>query len=145
MRFGPNSPRRAAASSGDKPPGALRSAASASSGESWWISIVDHRPLRASDVKNAPGATQRLLIEELDAAESYSVGAARYLLDGAQVHEVRTNLFFRERVRRRVVEPGQLSHGVNVGANGALGVPAQLEILNHALAEWGHEILSKKG
>jgi hypothetical protein len=73
------------------------------------------------------------------------VGAARNLLDGAKVHEVRTNLFFRERVRRRMVEPGQLCHGVNVGADGALGVPAQMEILNHALAEWCHEILSEKG
>ncbi len=101
--------------------------------------------LGTGNVEHTPGATQCLLIEELDTAERYGVCAARDFLDCAQMQQIATDLFFREGVRGCVVETGQLRNRVNVGLDRALGVAAQLEVLDHALAERCHEILSVKG
>lgn len=86
---------------------------------------------------------ERLLVEELDAAQGDGVRGARDLLDGGQVEEVMANLFFAELVGGGMVELGELSDGTNVRLDGALGVAAQLQIIDHALAEQCHEILSE--
>jgi hypothetical protein len=100
------------------------------------------------DVEHIPRPRERLLIEELDTAEGDGVGAARDLLDGAQVEEILADVLFRELVGGRMIELGQLSDGPHVGVDGAVGVAAELEILHHAVAERrhaSHTILSGNG
>ena len=55
------------------------------------------------------------------------------------------HLFFGELIRRSAVVARELCDRVNVGLHGTLGVAAQLQFLDHASAELGHEILSVKG
>jgi hypothetical protein len=54
--------------------------------------------LGAGHVEHGPLAPQRLLIEELDAAERDGVGAAGDVLDGGEVEQILAQLLFRERV-----------------------------------------------
>lgn len=96
-------------------------------------------------LEHGPRATERLLVEELDAAEGDRVCPSRDVLDRAQVNEVLTDLFFRERVGGGMMEPRELGDCAGVGLDRAVGVSAQLQVLNHAVAERCHRILSERG
>ena len=54
--------------------------------------------LGAGHIEHGPLARERVLVEELDAAEGDGEGAAGDLLDGAQVQEVLADLVFRQLV-----------------------------------------------
>ena len=56
--------------------------------------------LGGRDLEHRPRVPERLLMEELDAAEGDGVRAARDLLHGAQVEQILANLLFTEPVRR---------------------------------------------
>jgi hypothetical protein len=101
--------------------------------------------LGTCDVEDGPRPPEGLPIEELDAAEGNGVGAARHLLDGAQVEQVLPDLLFTELVGGGLIEAGQLSDRVDVGLDRAVGVAAELEVLDHALAERCHVVLSDEG
>ena len=101
--------------------------------------------LRARDVEHGPRAAERLLVEALDAAQRDGVRAPCDLLHGAEVEEIVSHLLFRELVGGGMIEPGELNDGAGVGLDGAVGVAAELEIVDQALAERGHGGLSGKG
>ena len=101
--------------------------------------------LGACDVEDAPVPLERLFVEELDAAESDRVRAARHLLDVGQVQEVIAHLLFRDPVREFTVEFRELSNCANVGLDGAIRIAAKLEVVQHPLAERCHDVLSGKG
>ena len=101
--------------------------------------------LGAGDVEHGPLPRERLLIEELEATERDGVGAAGDLLDSAQLEQVLPDLVFRELVGGGMIEPGQLCDGMDVGLDRTIGVAAELEVVDHALAERCHEALSEKG
>ena len=103
------------------------------------------RPFGTRDVEHPPRLAERLLIEELDPAEGDGVRAACDLLHGAQVQQVLADLFFPEPVRRGMMERRELGNGADVGFDRAVGIPAELEVLRHALAERCHVILSEQG
>jgi hypothetical protein len=44
-----------------------------------------------------------------------------------------------------MMELGQLGDGAHVALHGAVGVTAELQVVDHALAKQCHEILSEKG
>jgi hypothetical protein len=67
------------------------------------------------------------------------------LLDGREVEEVLPEVFFRERVRRGMIELGELRDRARVGLDGAISIAAELQVLDHAVAEWSHGILSERG
>ncbi len=71
--------------------------------------------------------------------------AACDLLHGAQVQQVLADLLFPEPVRRGKMERRELGHGADVGFDRAVGIPAELEVLRHALAERSPVILSEQG
>ena len=73
------------------------------------------------------------------------MGAAGHLLGGAQVEQVVPDLLFRKLVGGRMMKLGQLGDGADVGFDGAVGVAAELEVVDHALAERCHGALSEKG
>jgi hypothetical protein len=68
--------------------------------------------LGAGDLEHCPIAAERLLIEELDPAQSDGVRGASDLLDRAEVEQVLADLLFREAVggRRRRIEFNTLLH-----------------------------------
>ena len=70
---------------------------------------------------------------------------ARDFLDGTQVQQVLADLLFRESVRGCMIEFRQLRDGMDVRLDRAVGVAAQLQVLDHAVAERCHGILSGKG
>ena len=71
-------------------------------------------------------------------------GAARDPLHGGEVEEVIPDLLFRQLIRASMIEPGQLRDGVDVGLDRAVGIAVQLEVVDHALAEWCHGALSDR-
>lgn len=77
--------------------------------------------LGARDIEDGPRSHERVLIEELDAAERDGVRPARNLLDGAQVDQVLADLLFRELVGRRMIELGELGDGADVRLDRAGG------------------------
>jgi hypothetical protein len=98
----------------------------------------------ASDVEHRPLTAERLLIEELDAAQGNGMRSASDLLDGTQVQQVVADVLFRKGVWGRMIELRQLRDGVDVSLDRAIGVAAQLEILDHAVAERCHGVLPGK-
>jgi hypothetical protein len=101
--------------------------------------------LGSRHVEDGPWARERLLVEELDPAEGDGVGAAGDLLDGGQVEQVLAHVLLAQQIWRRPMESGELGDGADVGLHGAVGQAAQLEILDHALAQGRHGVLSGKG
>jgi len=100
--------------------------------------------LGPGDLEDHPLAAQGVLVEELEAAEGNGVGAAGDFLDGGEVEEVVTELLFREGVGRGMIEAGQLGDGADVRLHGAIGVAAELEVLDHPFAEWCHGVLTER-
>ena len=91
--------------------------------------------LGPGDIQDGPFSSQRLFVEELDAAERDGVGPASHLLDGGEVDEIVADLLLRQPVRGLAEEAGQVDHGLGVGLDGAFGVAAEPEILDHAFAQ----------
>lgn len=98
--------------------------------------------LWAHDGKHRPLESERVLVKEADATDGDEEGAARYLSFDAQVEQVLSDLLFREGLGRRMIVGCQLGDGPGVGLDGAFGVAAQLEVLDHAFAERFHDVLS---
>ena len=73
------------------------------------------------------------------------MGAARHLLDGAQVEQVLPDLVFTELVGSGMMKLGELGNGPDVGLDRAVGIAAELEVLDHAVAERCHVVLSEEG
>ncbi len=87
-----------------------------------------------------PVAFDGVLIEELDAAQGDGAGGSRPFLDILDVQEVVAQFFFSDLVRRLVVVFGEFTHGAQIHLLRAFGIAAQLQILQHAFFELGHNI-----
>jgi hypothetical protein len=61
------------------------------------------------------------------------------------VEQVLPDLLFTELVGSGMMKLGELGNGADVGLDGAVGIAAELEVLDHAVAERCHEVLSEKG
>jgi hypothetical protein len=91
-------------------------------------------PGRASDVEDTPLALERLLVEELDAAQGNRDGSSLELALVLEVEEVAAKLFFVDLLRGSSVVLGELPDTRDVGLLGSLGVAGELEVVDHALA-----------
>jgi hypothetical protein len=85
-------------------------------------------------VEDTPLALERLLVEELDAAQGNRDGSSLELALVLEVEEVAAKLFFVDLLRGSSVVLGELPDTRDVGLLGSLGVAGELEVVDHALA-----------
>ena len=100
--------------------------------------------LGPGDIQDRPSPSERLFVEELDAAECDGVSRASNRLDGGQVDEIVADLLLRQLVWGLVEEAGKLGHSLGVGTYGGVGVAAKLEVFDHPLAQGCHDLLLKE-
>ncbi len=88
--------------------------------------------------QRGPFPLARLCVEERDAAPCDGAGAARGVLDVLEGEAVVTPCVLRDPGRGRRVMCRQWAHGPDIHLLGPLGQAAELEVLEHAWAQWGH-------
>jgi hypothetical protein len=92
------------------------------------------------ELEQLPLAAQRALVEELDAAEGDGETGRGEVLDVGEVEEVLAELVLPELVGGPVEVCGQLADGADVGLLGPRGEPPELQVFEHVLAEWRHDV-----
>lgn len=90
-------------------------------------------------------APQRLLVEELQRAQRLRETRPRQLPLAGQMEEVLAQLRFGQLVGRSMKMPGEARDHLDVRLDRPLGVAAEMEVVNQALAKGGHVILSGNG
>ncbi len=108
------------------------------------VATQDDRELLLPDgphqAQQLPLAAQAALVEELDAAQRDGETGPGEVLDIGEVEEVLAEIVLGEPIGRRVEVSGELPDGVGVGLLGARREPAELHVLEHALAKWRHGV-----
>ena len=111
-----------------------------------FVAAQDHRELlialRPREVENGPAAPEALLVEEAQPREGLRDTRGRERR--GEVEEVRAELLLREVIRCGVVKPGEPRDDTDVRRDRAGSVAAEREVLDQALAERGHTILSER-
>ena len=101
----------------------------------------DGQPVRlrwAHQRQDRERLAERVLDEELDAAQGDRDGGPRAVLDRREVQEVLPQLLVGHEVGRFVEVRGQLADGADVGLLGPRRERAELHVLEHALAQRCH-------
>jgi len=101
--------------------------------------------LRADGVEDCPAALERLLIEEPKPTQDDGEARAGDPSLRGQVEQIRAELLLSQAIRRGMMKPREACDRADVRLHGAIRVPPEPEILDHALAKGGHLILSGKG
>lgn len=91
-------------------------------------------PLWARDVEDRPLAAQSLFIEEPEPAQGLGETRAGELPLAGEVEEVRAQLGFRQLIGRGAEMSGEARDDRHVGLDGPLGVAAEMEVIDQALA-----------
>lgn len=89
----------------------------------------------ANDAQDVPLPVQRLFKAELDSAQSDGNGGPRPLSVAIETDEVVSHLFFSDLIGRFAAVLFQHSYRSQIGLDGALRTPAQLQVLQHSLSD----------
>ena len=87
-----------------------------------------------------PVPSDRIFIEELDAAYSDGAGAPCPLLDVFEVEEIVAKFLFGDQVGGFSIMLGQLLYGANIPVLGESAHSPQLKVLDHAFSKVSHGI-----
>jgi len=102
-------------------------------------------PLGACDVEDRPLAAQGLFVEKPEPTQGLGETRPGELPLAREVEEVRAQLGFRQLIGRGAEMSGEARDDRHVGLDSPLGVAAEMEVVDQALAQGGHRILSGKG
>ena len=86
---------------------------------------------------------ERLLVKEPDATDGDGHGVAGVAFDVLDEEKVLAQFFLRDQVRRLVIMFRQLPHCPHVTFLSARGQTAQLQTLDHSLAQFSHGYTSR--